>query len=345
MGFTAENPGVLTTVQDGGRFGYESFGLSPSGPMDLKAFRTANILAGNPWEESALEATAAGPSLRFDAPAVIAVTGADMSPKLNGVPCPMYQSVAVQGGDLLQLGAARSGCRSYVAFAGGLDVPLVMGSRATALMNQVGGLEGRKLQRGDRIGIRTPSRPLETLAGRKAPVPPPQGREVTLRVILGPQEDAFTEEGLQTFLTQPYRVSPDFNRQGCRLEGPVIAHRTDGNIISDGMTAGCIQVPTSGQPIIMLAERQTAGGYTKIAAVISADLPLAGQCRAGDTVRFQAVTVQEAHRLWRELDRELRDLQQRLDSQETAAQGEPAVSHYRITVNGRVFELQVTGVQ
>lgn len=336
VGFVTENPGVLTTIQDEGRYGYEQFGMSPAGPMDGTAFRTANLLVGNPEGESALEATVLGPTLRFDQDNVVAVTGADMAPILNGRPCPMYQAVAVKAGDRLALGAARTGCRAYIAFAGGLDVPQVMGSRATALQNKVGGFQGRKLAKGDSLGFRAPNPALPL--PRTAPVPAPAGREVVIRVILGPQDDAFTEEGVRTFLSQPYVVSKDFDRMGCRLEGPVIRHKADGNIISDGMVTGAIQVPTSGQPIIMLAERQTVGGYTKIATVISADLPLVGQRKTGDVICFQAVSVEQAHRAWRDANRELEELKVRL------AQPQPARSagtSYRVTVNGRSYLVQV----
>lgn len=345
MGFTAENPGVLTTIQDEGRYGYEQFGMSPAGPMDQNAFRTANLLVGNPMGESALEATVLGPTLRFDADNVVAVTGADMGPALNGQPCPMYQAVAVKAGDQLKLGAAKTGCRAYIAFAGGLDVPQVMGSRATALQNQVGGYQGRKLAKGDRIGFRAPNPRLPL--PRTAPVPAPAGKEAVIRVILGPQDDMFTKEGIDTFLSQPYTVSKDFDRMGCRLEGAQIAHKTDGNIISDGMVSGAIQVPTSGQPIIMLAERQTTGGYTKIATVISADLPLAGQRKTGDVIRFQAVTVEEAHKLWKAFHQELEDLKAQLDRprpQLMVQQPQPIPSAgitYKVTVNGRSYQVQV----
>ena len=341
MGFVTENPGVLTTIQDEGRYGYEQFGMSPAGPMDGTAFRTANLLVGNPEGESALEATVLGPTLRFDQDNVIAVTGADMAPILNGRPCPMYQAVAVKAGDRLALGAAKTGCRAYIAFAGGLDVPQVMGSRATALQNKVGGFQGRKLAKGDSLGFRAPNPAL--LLPRTAPVPAHAGREVVIRVILGPQDDAFTQDGVRTFLSQPYAVSKDFDRMGCRLEGPVIQHKTDGNIISDGMVTGAIQVPTSGQPIIMLAERQTVGGYTKIATVISADLPLVGQRKTGDVIRFQAVTVEQAHKLWRDFNRELEELKTNLDRpRSTQPQPvQPGGIAYKVTVNGRSYQVQV----
>lgn len=331
MGFIVENPGILTTIQDLGRYGYEQFGVSPAGPMDLKAFKTANLLVNNPLGESALEATVLGPTLLFDEDNVIAVTGADMSPTLNGAPCPIYRAVAVRAGDHLALGGAKSGCRAYIAFAGGLNVPLVMGSRATALQNKVGGYQGRKLSKGDRIGFLSADAVLAH--PRCAPVPAPAGKDAVVRVILGPQDDMFTAEGLNTFLSEPYTVSKDFDRMGCRLEGAQIAHNVDGNIISDGMATGAIQVPTSGQPIIMLAERQTVGGYTKIATVISVDLPVVGQCKTGDVIRFKAVDIAEAHRLLREDDREMKELAASLNA--------PRATEYSVTVNGRSYHVKV----
>lgn len=331
MGFLTEHPGLLTTVQDGGRYGYESFGMSPSGPMDVRAFRTANILVRNPAGESALEATMMGPALYFETDGFLAITGADMAPLLNGRPCPMDQAVAVRAGDRLALGMARTGCRSYIAFAGGLDIPEVMGSRSTALQNRIGGWYGRRLAAGDRIGFRGGRGELRL--PRIAPTLLPAEGERVVRVIMGPQEDCFTREGIETFLSQPYTVSREFDRMGCRLEGAAIAQKSDGNIISDGMVTGAIQVPTSGQPIIMLAERQTVGGYAKIAAVISADLPVVGQCRAGDVLRFQAVSLAEAHRLWRGFVQELEDLRSRLERSAKAA--------YRVVVEGNVYQIEV----
>lgn len=336
MGVVIENPGILTTIQDEGRYGYEQFGVSPAGPMDLESFHIANLLVGNDRGESALEATMLGPTLRFTRGNVIAVTGADMSPLLNEVPCAMNQAMAVRAGDVLKLCAAKSGCRTYVAFSGGLDVPVVMGSRATGIQNRVGGFQGRKLAKDDAIPFRAPKEILDNMSRRKADHSIPEGREKVLRVILGPQEDFFTREGLQTFLSQPYAVTNDFDRMGCRLEGAVIGHRVDGNIISDGMVTGAIQVPTSGQPIIMLAERQTVGGYTKIATVISADLPVIGQSRPGDIIRFQAVELLQAHKIWRERQRRLDALEEQFRRQAAGAK-----RYYRITVNGKVYETSI----
>ena len=349
MGIFIETPGVLTTVQDGGRYGYEQFGVSPSDPMDLESFQLANILVGNPRDLSALEATMLGPTLRFTRDNIIAITGGDMTPLLNEQPVPMNQAILIRSGSVLKLRAARTGCRTYVAFAGGLDVPEVMGSRATGVQNRVGGLEGRKLAKGDELPFLAPKTALPRMEERRTSHPMPAGKERVLRVILGPQDDAFTQQGLDTFLGQPYQVTNDFDRMGCRLDGPVIQQKVDGNIISDGMVTGAVQVPTSGLPIIMLAERQTVGGYTKIATVITADLPVIGQCRPGDTIRFQSVPVSQAHQLWRETWESLNELDRRLNAPpaqpQTAAQpqvkGLGPVRHYRITVNGTVYETSI----
>lgn len=212
MGIFIETPGVLTTVQDGGRYGYEQFGVSPSGPMDLESFQLANILVGNPRDLSALEATMLGPTLRFTRDNIIAITGGDMTPLLNEQPVPMNQAILIRSGSVLKLRAARTGCRTYVAFAGGLDVPEVMGSRATGVQNRVGGLEGRKLAKGDELPFLAPKTALPRMEERRTSHPMPAGKERVLRVILGPQDDAFTQQGLDTFLGQPYQVTNDFDR-------------------------------------------------------------------------------------------------------------------------------------
>lgn len=307
MAIVVLSPGILTSVQDGGRKGFQQYGVSPSGPMDARALHTANILAGNDPDEAGLEMTVMGAELKFTAPAVIALTGADMQPTLNGVKAGMYQALCVQAGDVLKCGFAASGCRGYLAVRGGIDVKPVMGSRATMLGKSFGGFDGRKLEKDDVLEIR----PAEELAHPETyftdPDPVPAGAR-TLRVIMGPQEDRFTEEGIRTFLGTEYTVGQDFDRQGYRLEGQKIAHQTDSNIISDGVVTGSIQVPGTGLPIVMTAERATVGGYTKIATVISCDLPLIGQCKAGDRIRFREISVEEAQDLLQQEADRLEDL-------------------------------------
>jgi biotin-dependent carboxylase-like uncharacterized protein len=207
-----------------------------------------------------------------------------------------------------------------------------MGSRATSLQCHIGGLEGRKLEKGDVLPLKPVSGMPENLSRRSTVHHIRRKEENIIRVILGPQEDAFTEEGLATFLGTPYTVSKAFDRMGCRLEGKAIAHKTDGNIISDGIVNGAIQVPTTGQPIIMLAERQATGGYTKIATVISVDLPVIGQCLPGDTLRFQAVSIDEAHRL-------LKAQKARFEDLERSLQAAPGRHTYQISINGKTYEV------
>lgn len=294
MSITVLNPGLLTTVQDLGRVGYQQFGVSVSGVMDPRAAAIGNILVGNPQGEAVLECTLMGPQLKFETDEVIAVTGGDLSLTLDGQPVPAYAALAVKAGQTLRFGAPKAGCRAYIAFAGGLDIPLVMGSRSTYMKAAIGGFEGRKLQKGDVLGLRAPVAGYANLHQRAiAPefVPRPV---YTLRVVLGPQDDAFTPEGVATFLGSEYTVTNEFDRMGCRMDGPAIQHKNGGDIISDGIAFGAIQVPGSGKPILMGADRQTTGGYTKIATVISADFRLLAQLKAGDKVRFEAVSVQAA---------------------------------------------------
>ncbi len=293
MSITVLNPGLLTTVQDMGRIGYQQFGISASGVMDPRSAAIANILVGNPQEEAVLECTLIGPQLRFEHDNTIAVTGGDLTPTLDGNPLPMYRAVHIRKGQIIRFITPKTGCRAFLAFTGGLDIPKVMGSRSTDMKAKIGGLDGRKLQKGDVIGFRAPGSPQDIGARSLIPefVPQPV---YTLRVILGPQDDSFTPEGRQTFFTQTYSVTNEFDRMGCRLDGPVIQHIKDGNIISDGIAFGAIQVPSEGKPIIMLADRQTVGGYTKIANVITADFRILAQIKTGDKVRFQPVSVQTA---------------------------------------------------
>ena len=297
MSITVLNPGLLTTVQDQGRIGYQQFGVSVSGVMDPRSAALANILAGNDQGEAVLECTMMGPQLQFDKATVIAITGGDLGPTLDGKPVPGYQAVAVKAGQVLKFAGPKAGCRAFIAFAGGLDIPVTMGSRSTYMKAKIGGFQGRKLEKGDVIGFRAPVETLKRMEDRTlrpefAPKP-----VYTLRVVMGPQDDYFTDAGIATFLKETYTVTPEFDRMGCRLDGPVIAHKEGGDIISDGIAFGAIQVPSAGTPIIMLGDRQTTGGYTKIAAVITADFRILAQLKAGDKVQFVKVPVEYAQSL------------------------------------------------
>lgn len=294
MSIEVLHPALLTTVQDLGRTGYQRFGVSVSGAVDPRSAAVANILAGNPDGEAVLECTVLGPQLRFDAPAVIAVTGADLGPTLDGVPVENYRALRVQAGQTLRFTGPKCGCRAYLAVSGGLDVPEVMGSRSTYMKAKIGGWLGRKLEKGDVLPLRAPGTEPKALENR-ALAPEFRGRsEYTLRVVMGPQDDAFTPGGVSAFLSGVYTVTPEFDRMGCRMEGPEIEHNGSADILSDGIAFGAVQVPDSGQPIVMLADRQTTGGYTKIANVISADFRILGQLKSGDRVRFEKVSLAAA---------------------------------------------------
>lgn len=294
MSITVLNPGLLTTVQDMGRIGYQQFGVSVSGVMDPRATSIANILVGNQEGEAVLECTMLGPQLRFDAANCIAITGGDLGPTLDGKPIPNYCAVSVEAGQVLRFTGPKTGCRAFIAFAGGLDIPVVMGSRSTYMKAKIGGLEGRKLAKDDVIAFRAPKTQLKNMKDRNL-YPEFVPRDVyTVRVVMGPQDDAFTDAGVKTFLSETYTVTPEFDRMGCRLEGAVVEHKESGDIISDGIAFGAIQVPSAGKPIIMLADRQTTGGYTKIANVITADFRIIGQLKAGDKVRFEKVSIAHA---------------------------------------------------
>lgn len=305
MGIVVENPGLLTTVQDEGRFGYQQYGVSPAGPMDTRSFHLANVLVGNKRQEGALEITFQGPVLLFEKDNIVAVTGGDLSPAVNGKPIPMYQAVLIHAGDRLSFGmASGNGCRSYLAFAGGLEIPLVMGSKSTLIRNHLGGYEGRKLEKGDSIGFIHPKSSLPAMEKRHLPQELFTDKEITLRVVTGPQDMEFSGEELKRFFWYGAEITNEFDRMGCRLkrEEP-IKHLRDGNIISDGIAFGSIQVPTNGQPIIMLADRQSTGGYAKIGTVISVDLPKLAQSVPGHKVRFIRVGIELAQKLYlRELN-------------------------------------------
>lgn len=294
MSITVLNPGLLTTVQDMGRVGYQQFGVSVSGVIDPRSATIANILVGNPDGEAVLECTMMGPHLQFNQPNCIAITGGDLGATLDGQPVASYRAMKVEAGQVLRFTAPKTGCRAFIAFAGGLDIPEVMGSRSTYMKAKIGGLQGRKLEKGDEIKFRAPKSELKNMNFRSmAPEFVPR-KEYTVRVVLGPQDDYFTDAGIQTFLSKTYTVTQEFDRMGCRLEGDVIAHKDGGDIISDGIAFGAIQVPSSGKPIIMLSDRQTTGGYTKIANVISMDFRILAQLKAGDKVRFEKVSVKFA---------------------------------------------------
>jgi len=295
-------PGLLTTVQDFGRSGYGALGVSPSGAADPVAFRLANLLVGNASNTAALEMTLLGGSFVFSDPAHIAVTGADFAPRINGSAVELWRVHKVSAGTKIVFGPTKDFARCYLAIAGGVRVPLFLGSASTHLLSGLGGFKGRALRRGDILALgvptddlvpqRIPSASLHTLRPRKI-----------LRVTEGAQIDAFSEEARNTFFHSKFRVTEQADRTGLRLEGPAIACNSSAEMITEGVPLGAIQITPSGQPIILFVEQQTTGGYPKIANVIGVDLHRLGQLRPRTDVRFERISLTVARSLWIEQER------------------------------------------
>lgn len=285
-------PGLLTTVQDLGRYGHQEAGVPVAGPMDTFSHRVANQLVGNAPDAATLEVTLLGPEIIVDAATTMAIAGAQFEVTCGDRPVPMSASFQVQRGQRIKFGRIVQGARAYIAVADGIQTSPVLGSRATHLVSRMGGFNGRALAAGDRVPIAdepTP-RPLRKSAGL---VLPSKGRAL-LRVMPGPQADWFEADALKTMDGVSFRISPQSNRMGYRLQGPPLVRLHDRELISEPLGIGAIQVPAAGEPILLMADRQTAGGYPKIGYVISADLPLAGQLAPGDFIEFNLCSQQEA---------------------------------------------------
>jgi biotin-dependent carboxylase-like uncharacterized protein len=294
MSLLVHQPGLMTTVQDRGRFGLLAAGVPPAGALDLDSYAIANALAGNPPGAAALEIRLTGPTLEVEADsAIVAAVGSAL--RITGRAertVPPGRSARLVRGEVVEVLAPRDSATAYLAVQGGIDVPSVLGSRSTLLRGGFGGFNGRGLAAGDRLPLALGSAP--DGPDRELPADLLPGRPQAVHVVLGPQADHFTAAAIETLLARPYRVSHDADRMGLRLTGPRLAHAGAADIVSDAIAPGAIQVPGSGLPIILLADRQTTGGYPKIATLASADLAGAGRLRPGDEVRFVALEVAEA---------------------------------------------------
>ena len=285
-------PGLLTTVQDLGRWGSQATGVPVAGPMDTFSHRLANLLVGNPDHAATLEITLIGPELEFGAPATVAVCGADFDLSVDGQSLATGVTYGIAPGSRLHFGRRRGGARAYLAVSGGIQTPMVLGSRATHVVSAMGGLDGRLLIAGDRLPI-IPS--ASSRAPRRATglTLPANGR-ARVRVLPGAQAEWFESTALATLTDVSFRVSPRSNRMGYRLEGPPLPRRRTEEPISEPLAFGALQVPAAGEPILLMADRPTAGGYPKIASVIAADLPVAGQLAPGDFIEFVWCSRQQA---------------------------------------------------
>ncbi len=328
MSLMVERPGLLTSLQDLGRFGRQHLGVPVNGVMDEVSHRVANWLVGNEGDDASLELTISGPTLRAQTDVVIAVCGADMGGKVDGVRLPQWRPVRIHAGARIEFGRAALGARAYLAVAAGFDIDAIMGSRSTALRGGYGGIRGRALRKGDALPLRSveeahTARWVRLLARAQHGISYPNwsvtrvnapGVEApqTIRVVPGRHWQAFPVAAREQFAGTEYRVSPDSDRMGFRLDGPPIEARKSGMVASEAVPMGAIQVPHGGQPIVLMADRQTTGGYPVIAVVASADLTLMAQLGPRDRLRFELISLADSYRLLLARERELTKIHEAL---------------------------------
>ncbi len=298
-------PGLLSTIQDLGRYGCAHMGISPAGAADPVSFRIANLLVGNDPGAPALEMTLLGAALEFEQRATVALAGAPCECKLGSGPAPFAEAFEVMPGEVLACGSMVSGARTYLAVQGGFDVPLVLGSASTYLPGRFGGLEGRKLKAGDLLQVRGGR---ATRVGKLRPGALSGLAPESIRVTRGAQQEWFAPEQFAAFYSAGYSVSESSNRSGLRLRGPALRPRTDAQLLTDGVPLGAVQVPADGQPIVLFVDQQTTGGYPKIASVIAADLHRLGQLRPREQVRFSEVFIAEAVQALRQQEAWLKEI-------------------------------------
>lgn len=311
--------GLQTTVQDLGRPASQRQGVPAGGAMDRSALRAGNALVGNDEDAAGLEATLIGPSLIFDRPTLVAIAGADLGATVDHEPLPAWHAALVQAGATLRFGAARRGCRAYVVVAGGIDVPPVFGSRSTYLRAEFGGLEGRALRAGDVLTLGAPPRLSQRIAASlhgAGPVTvarwsvgpavrPVYGDDAVVRLIPGEHTSALSPSSRERLFGERFRVSASSDRMGYRLEGEPLSLASRIEMLSEAVAFGTVQLPPGGAPIVLMADRQTTGGYPRIGEVASVDLPLVAQLKPGDHVRFRPISLQDAQRLYLAREHEL----------------------------------------
>jgi len=312
MSIHVHKPGLLSTLQDAGRYGYQKYGVIVSGAMDPFAHRTANWLVGNEEDEATMEMTVIGPVLYFAEAALIAICGSNLQPRIDGVSVPLWRPVYVKAGTTLQFASSREGCRSYLAVAGGFNVPRQMASYSTYLRAGIGGFEGRALKERDQLQVKPASAlsrsiqqrlssrmdgdaPFGTISWRVSyELLPAYAANPEIRVNAGAQYDLFEPASLEALLTAEFVVQPQSDRMGYRLTGKPLMMIERKEMLSEPVTFGTMQVPPDGNPIVLMADRQTTGGYPKVAQVISADLPLLAQAQIGSRIRFKLINLYEA---------------------------------------------------
>jgi biotin-dependent carboxylase-like uncharacterized protein len=323
MGIRVRQPGLLTTVQDAGRFGEYAIGMPPSGAMDMFSYQVGNYLVGNEDDAAGLEMTYLGPELEFSENAVIAITGAEMPPKINGEEALTWEVIAVEAGDVLSFDYLKSGARSYLAVAGGIDVPIFMHSRSTYTLIGLGGLEGRALREGDELVVGEGGDRSERVGmAVDEDYVPAYSKETELRVIIGLASYRLTEESMEEFLNATWTVTPDADRVGYRYKGgelkfvereqPAGAGADPANVVDFGYPIGSIQVPGGVEPIVLMNDAVTGGGYATIGTIISADRDRLAQTKTNDNTRFRSVDLDEALEAREERRQQMMQIQQAL---------------------------------
>ena len=338
--------GMLTSVQDLGRWGFQSSGVPVAGAMDLPALRIGNAMLGNPEGAAALEVTLLGPELEVCGGGAAVFAGADLGFSVNGRAVGSWRVVELKSGDVISFTGPKNGCRGNLCFAGGVGVPLVMNSRSTYMRAKIGGFEGRALKNGDVITTGEPSPLWKRLDGFTLPpeLNPALPADAPLSLMTGLQEDLFTEEGRATLFSSEYTITSESDRMGCRLDGAKIEHVKGGDIVSDGVPLGAVQIPSHGMPIVMLADRQTTGGYTKIGVLTPLSIEALVQKMPGSAVRFRKASIDDGtveQMKIAEAVRRVGELRSTYVSRPRAAQanGGFASARLRLTVNGKQYEV------
>jgi len=320
MSINVIRPGLLATIQDLGRVGVQKYGIIVSGAMDQLSLRMANLLVGNGQDEAAIEITLYGTAFTFNHDHLIAITGGDLQPTLNDAPIPMWRPILVKKGSTLTFNSAVSGCRSYVAIAGGFNVPKELGSKSTYMRAKIGGFKGRALKKGDVLEIDCLSDRNQLFVEQFQSIHSYPTWYINhsefysfqqiekIRIIKGSEYEFFNEKSKQSFTNDHYQLTLEADRMGFKFEGQPLELNQAREFLSEGVTYGTIQVPANGQPIILMADRQTTGGYPKIGQVISADLPKLAQLQPNHQVTFEIVSIQEAEKALLQLENHLKEI-------------------------------------
>ncbi|MDQ0208230.1 5-oxoprolinase subunit C family protein [Alkalicoccobacillus murimartini] len=320
MNIQVVKPGLQTTIQDLGRIGYMSQGVSVTGAMDTRSLRIANMLVGNAEHEAVLEMTMTGPSLKFDEEQLIAVTGGGMLPVMNGKRLHLNTPLFIPAGSLLHFEPLKKGCRAYLSIAGGYDVPVVMGSKSTYLRAGIGGYKGRALKKGDTLTVHPMSKDAKQYMNqlsnqqlfpkwRVSNSFVPNREQTTIRVLKGTHFDRFTEESQNTFFDTAFQISSQSDRMGYRLDTDQHIELSEPfELLSEAVTLGTVQLPPGGKPIILLADRQSTGGYPRIAQVMIVDIPKLAQLKPGESVLFEEVSLQEAEQIYIQAERDIAEI-------------------------------------